>query len=65
MIFIIMKIYCLGFAYYSNVPCAILMETLHLLVYSKDGTTFNDLSFTCTVSLGISEVCTVRLEFYV
>ncbi|MFR3264568.1 MAG: hypothetical protein ACLTQN_00895 [Blautia massiliensis (ex Durand et al. 2017)] len=61
-----MKAHCLGFAYYSNVPCVILMETfaIYWLIRSKKMERLF-LILSLPVHILVYKVCTVRLEFYV
>ena len=60
-----MKAHCLGFAYYSNVPCIVLMETLAIywLIQSKKKERWF-LALSLPVHILVYKICTVRLEFY-
>ena len=61
-----MKAHCLGFAYYSNIPYIVLMETIMIywLIRSKKAELlFLILSF--PVHILIYKICTVRLVLYV
>lgn len=61
-----MKAHCLGFAYYSNIPYIVLMETImvYWLICSKKVEQLF-LSVSIPIHILVYRICTVRLVFYV